>query len=68
MSVKQESVIDQIKSTYDVYKIREDFPILKTRIRNKPLCYFDNAATTHKPQRVLDSIINSAIEGMLLNY
>jgi len=58
MSVKQESVIDQIKSTYDVYKIREDFPILKTRIRNKPLCYFDNAATTQKPQQVLDIVDN----------
>ena len=58
MSVKQESVMDQIKSTYDVYKIREDFPILKTRIRNKPLCYFDNAATTQKPQQVLDIVDN----------
>ena len=58
MSVKQESVMDQIKSTYDVYKIREDFPILKTRIRNKPLCYFDNAATTQKPLQVLDTVDN----------
>src|SRR3989304_2445906 len=58
MSVKQESVMDQIKSTYDVYKIREDFPILKTRIRNKPRCYFDNAATTQKPLQVLDTVDN----------
>ncbi|OGU74908.1 MAG: cysteine sulfinate desulfinase [Ignavibacteria bacterium RBG_16_34_14] len=45
-----------MKNTYDVYKIREDFPILKIKIRNKPLCYLDNAATTQKPQQVLDTL------------
>lgn len=37
---------------------RDDFPILKTLIYNKPLVYLDNAATTQKPQAVLDAIIN----------
>jgi cysteine desulfurase/selenocysteine lyase len=38
-------------------KIREDFPILKETIYNKPLVYLDNAATTQKPQVVLDKLI-----------
>ncbi|MDD1637873.1 MAG: cysteine desulfurase, partial [Methylococcaceae bacterium] len=35
-----------------------DFPILEEKIRNKPLIYFDNAATCQKPQAVIDSIVN----------
>jgi len=41
---------------FDVFKVREDFPILQTVIHNKPLVYFDNAATTHKPKIVIDKI------------
>ncbi|MBU1718910.1 MAG: aminotransferase class V-fold PLP-dependent enzyme, partial [Bacteroidetes bacterium] len=40
----------------DIQKIRGDFPILKQRIYDKTLVYFDNAATTQKPQIVLDTI------------
>ncbi len=40
----------------DIQRIREDFPILKQRIHGKPLVYLDNAATTQKPQAVLDAI------------
>ncbi len=40
----------------DVAKIREDFPILQRKINGKPLIYFDNAATTQKPQQVLRTI------------
>lgn len=46
------------KSTrpFSVSEIRNDFPILTTRIRGgKPLVYFDNAATTQKPRCVIDS-------------
>ncbi len=43
-------------TTFPVEKIREDFPILKEKIRNKPLVYLDNAATCQKPQVVIDSI------------
>lgn len=39
-----------------VEQIREDFPILKTFVRNKPLIYFDNAATTQKPKVVIDRV------------
>lgn len=42
----------------DVEKIRTDFPILKEKVNGKPLVYLDNAATTHKPQEVIDSIVN----------
>jgi cysteine desulfurase / selenocysteine lyase len=56
MIVKPEPVVQEINNIYDVYKIREDFPILKTKIRNKPLVYFDNAATTQKPQQVIDTL------------
>ncbi|MCX8010493.1 MAG: cysteine desulfurase [Ignavibacteria bacterium] len=45
-------------SEFNVEKIREDFPILRTLVFCKPLIYFDNAATTQKPQSVIDSISN----------
>lgn len=41
---------------YDIKKIREDFPILSRTIYDKPLVYFDNAATTQKPLCVLDAM------------
>lgn len=41
----------------DIEKIRKDFPILETKVYGKPLVYLDNAATTQKPQCVLDSIM-----------
>ena len=39
-----------------INKIRKDFPILKTMVNNQPLVYLDNAATTQKPQSVIDAI------------
>jgi cysteine desulfurase / selenocysteine lyase len=41
----------------DITKIRLDFPILKEQIYGKALVYFDNAATTQKPQHVIDTIV-----------
>jgi len=40
----------------DINRIREDFPILKRKINGKPLIYFDNAATTQRPQVVIDAV------------
>ncbi|MFX6610026.1 aminotransferase class V-fold PLP-dependent enzyme, partial [Acinetobacter baumannii] len=40
----------------DVHAIRRDFPILQERVNGRPLVWFDNAATTQKPQRVIDRI------------
>ncbi len=41
---------------FDVNAIRRDFPILQERVNGKQLVWFDNAATTHKPQSVIDRI------------
>jgi len=43
--------------TYPIEQIRADFPILNEKIRNKPLVYFDNAASCQKPQAVIDSMV-----------
>jgi cysteine desulfurase/selenocysteine lyase len=44
--------------TYDVSRVRLDFPALHQQIRGKPLVYLDNAATTQKPQSVIDAEVN----------
>ncbi|OBI54171.1 family 2A encapsulin nanocompartment cargo protein cysteine desulfurase [Mycobacterium sp. E787] len=41
---------------FDVNAIRADFPILKETVNGKPLIWFDNAATTQKPQAVIDRL------------
>jgi len=41
----------------DINKIRLDFPILQQQIYGKPLIYFDNGATTQKPQCVIDAVV-----------
>ena len=41
---------------YDINKIREDFPILSTKVYGHDLVYFDNAATTQKPLQVIRKI------------
>jgi len=42
---------------FDVQRVREDFPILRQLVHGRPLTYFDNAATTQKPQVVLDALV-----------
>ena len=42
---------------FDVKRVRKDFPILARLVHGKPLVYLDNAATTQKPQTVLDGIL-----------
>jgi cysteine desulfurase/selenocysteine lyase len=41
---------------YDVQEIRKQFPILSRELKGKPLVYFDNAATSQKPQIVIDAL------------
>ena len=41
----------------DVQRIRQDFPILKREVHGRPLVYFDNAATSQKPQAVIDALV-----------
>ena len=46
-----------LSPAFDVARIREDFPILKQKMHGKPLVYLDNAATSQKPQAVLDALV-----------
>ena len=43
-----------IENSLDVMAIRQQFPVLNREVKGKPLVYFDNAATTQKPQTVID--------------
>ncbi|TVZ58429.1 cysteine desulfurase/selenocysteine lyase [Flavobacteriaceae bacterium MAR_2010_105] len=43
---------------FDVQRIRQDFPILSRKVNNKPLIYFDNAATSQTPKQVIDVIVD----------
>jgi cysteine desulfurase/selenocysteine lyase len=47
-------VIDS--STFDYRRVRADFPILAAEVRGKPLTYLDSAATSQKPQAVIDAV------------
>ncbi|WP_035824247.1 family 2A encapsulin nanocompartment cargo protein cysteine desulfurase [Janthinobacterium sp. RA13] len=46
----------QTPAPFDVHAVRRDFPVLAERVNGKPLAWFDNAATTHKPQSVIDRV------------
>ena len=48
--------LQQAPAPFDVHAVRRDFPVLAERVNGKPLAWFDNAATTHKPQSVIDRI------------
>ena len=47
---------DHARGPIDVTRVREDFPILKQTVHGKPLVYLDNAATSQKPQVVIDTL------------
>jgi cysteine desulfurase/selenocysteine lyase len=47
-----------IQKTLDIYAIRKQFPILKREVKDRSLIYFDNAATSQKPQVVIDALVN----------
>jgi cysteine desulfurase/selenocysteine lyase len=44
------------RETFDVLQVRRDFPILQERVNGRPLIWLDNAATTQKPQSVIDRL------------
>ena len=48
--------------TFDVTKIRADFPILSRTVNNKPLVYLDNGASSQKPQVVIDAVTRGYAE------
>jgi cysteine desulfurase/selenocysteine lyase len=47
-----------VNKPFDITAIRSDFPILGVEVNGKPLVYFDNAATTQKPQQVIDALVD----------
>lgn len=47
-----------VNKPFDIISIRKDFPILNVEVHGKPLVYFDNAATTQKPQQVIDTLVD----------
>src|SRR5216117_3874426 len=49
-------------SAFDPAAVRADFPILRQRIHGRPLVYLDNAATTQKPQSVIDRLVQYYVE------
>ncbi|MEW6193942.1 MAG: cysteine desulfurase [Bacteroidota bacterium] len=50
------NTIPEVKRKFDVEAVRNDFPILKRQINGQQLVYLDNAATTQKPQAVIDAL------------
>jgi cysteine desulfurase/selenocysteine lyase len=55
-NVSQQPKTGSAAHGFDVEKLRRDFPILEQRVHGNPLVYLDNAATSQKPQAVIDAI------------
>src|SRR4249919_1200062 len=47
-----------ISKPLDIPAIRQEFPILNREVKGRPLIYLDNAATTQKPQQVVDALVS----------
>lgn len=47
-----------IAQSFDVYEVRKQFPVLGREVKGMPLVYLDNAATTQKPQAVIDALVH----------
>ena len=50
------NTISEVKRKFSIEEVRNDFPILKRLVNGKPLVYLDNAATSQKPQAVIDAL------------
>lgn len=48
----------EINRSFDVHALRREFPILSREVKGKQLIYFDNAATSQKPQSVIEALVN----------
>lgn len=55
MKIEREIFSLDAAPAFDVARLRADFPILRERVHGRPLAYLDNAATTQKPQAVIDA-------------
>lgn len=47
-----------MQNKFEIQKIRTDFPILERKVNDKPLIYFDNAATSQTPKQVIDCLVD----------
>jgi len=56
------SLKPKISSHFDIDNIRTDFPILNTKVGNRPLVYLDNAASSQMPQAVIDRLVKYQTE------
>lgn len=56
MSTQSPIMPSEVLERFDVARIRKDFPILSLNVHGKPLVYLDNAATSQKPQCVINAI------------
>ena len=56
MKMEREVLVKPADAPLDVARLRADFPILAERVNGRPLVYLDNAATTQKPQSVIDAL------------
>ncbi len=52
-------MLDKPTPAFDVEAVRRDFPILSREVYGKPLVYLDNAASSQKPQAVIDAIAHA---------
>src|ERR1700704_5934072 len=57
MNALQTALRNPTASTYDVQRIRADFPILELEVNGRPLVYLDNAASSQMPRQVIDRIV-----------
>ena len=53
--VKQAEAAPAAEKPFEIEQVRQDFPALSLRVHGKPLVYLDNAASTQKPEAVLDA-------------
>jgi len=56
MKMEREFLAKRADAPLDVARVRADFPILREQVNGRPLVYLDNAATTQKPQSVIDTV------------
>jgi len=57
MTATRPAAQSRASARLDVERVRRDFPILRSRVHGKPLVYLDNAATSQKPQAVIDAVL-----------
>ena len=50
--------IKTTNSTFNIQKIRQDFPILSEKVNGKPLVYMDSGSTAQKPTQVINAVSN----------